>query len=68
MNKIIFIFSNYYIYFYFISNLKKQKITKNELVYDKLMGKPFLVTYQYAAKKIENQTNGKKINKFFMIG
>lgn len=45
------------------------KVTKNELIYDHLMGKPYLVTYEYAAKQIQKLTpNGKRINKFFIIG
>lgn len=31
------------------------------------MGKPYMVTYEYAAKKIEKQA-GKKINNYFIIG
>ncbi|CAF0747107.1 unnamed protein product [Brachionus calyciflorus] len=46
-----------------------KKITKNELEYEELMGKPYLVTYEYAAEQIQRLSkNGAKINKFFMIG
>lgn len=45
------------------------KITKNELVYEHLMGKPCLITYQFAAEQIQRLSkNGNPINKFFMIG
>lgn len=44
------------------------KITKNELIYDHLMGKPYQITYEYAANKIQKQAKQKKITKFFMIG
>lgn len=33
------------------------------------MGKPYLVTYEYAANKIQKQAKpGKKIDKFYIIG
>ena len=32
------------------------------------MGKPYQVTYEYAANKIQKQAGDKKIKKFFMIG
>jgi HAD superfamily hydrolase (TIGR01456 family) len=45
------------------------KVTKNELVYEQMMGKPYLVTYEYAANKIQRQSkNGARINKFYIIG
>ena len=34
-----------------------------------MMGKPYLVTYEYAANKIQRQSkNGGRINKFYIIG
>ncbi len=32
------------------------------------MGKPYQITYEYAANKIQKQAKQKKITKFFMIG
>jgi ribonucleotide monophosphatase NagD (HAD superfamily) len=47
----------------------KKKITKNELVYEKLMGKPYLVTYEYAVSQIQRlNKKSSNINKFFIIG
>lgn len=46
-----------------------KKITKNELIYEELMGKPYLVTYEYAAEQIQRLSkNGNRINKFYIIG
>lgn len=45
------------------------KVTRNELVYEYLMGKPYLITYEYAAEQIQNLSkNGERINKFYIIG
>ncbi|RNA32034.1 cat eye syndrome critical region 5 [Brachionus plicatilis] len=45
------------------------KVTRNELVYEYLMGKPYLITYEYAAEQIQNLSkNGQRINKFYIIG
>lgn len=45
------------------------KITRNELVYTHLMGKPYLVTYDYAARQIQRLAkNGQIIDKFYIIG
>ena len=54
---------------YLIYLLKYQKITRNELVYEEMMGKPFLITYQYATSQLQKQfSNMKPINKFYIIG
>ena len=46
-----------------------KKITNNDLVYDKLMGKPYLITYEFAASQIQKLSkNGALINKFYIIG
>jgi len=45
------------------------KITRNELVYGQIMGKPYLVTYEYASSKIQKLARpGYKIDKFYIIG
>ena len=46
-----------------------QKITKNELVYEHMMGKPYLITYEFASNQIQKLSkNGRLINKFYIIG
>jgi hypothetical protein len=46
-----------------------KKITKNELVYEDIMGKPYLITYEYAANQIQRLSpNGRRVNKFYIIG
>lgn len=46
-----------------------KKVTKNELVYEEMMGKPYLITYEYAANQIQKLSpNGRPINKFYIIG
>lgn len=45
------------------------KVTNNVLEYKNLMGKPYMVTYEYAQNHIQKQSkNGQTINKFFIIG
>lgn len=45
------------------------KITRKELTYHQVMGKPYLVTYEYAASKIQKQAKSEhKIDKFYIIG
>ncbi len=45
------------------------KVTRSELVYRHLMGKPYMVTYEYARKHIQKQVkSGQVVNKFFIIG
>lgn len=39
------------------------------MVYQEIMGKPYLIQYQYAAEQIQRlSSNGKPINKFYIIG
>lgn len=46
-----------------------KKITRNDLIYSQLMGKPYLVTYEYAAHQIQKLAkSGNKIEKFYIIG
>lgn len=50
-------------------NLDEKKITKKQLVYEEIMGKPYLIQYQYAAEQIQRLSpNGKRVNKFYIIG
>lgn len=45
------------------------KITKKKLVYEAIMGKPYLIQYKFAAEQIQRLSpNGKPINKFYIIG
>jgi hypothetical protein len=45
------------------------KVTKNELVYDAVCGKPALMTYEFAVDQIQAlSTNGARVNKFYIIG
>lgn len=45
-----------------------KKVTKNDLVYEVLMGKPCVVTYEFATMQLQKLANGKEIKKFFVIG
>ena len=46
-----------------------KKVTRNDLVYKHLMGKPYLVTYDYAKNHIQKQMrDNQSINKLFIIG
>lgn len=46
-----------------------RRVTNNELVYEQMMGKPFLITYQYAANQIQRLAKpGYVVNKFFIVG
>lgn len=45
------------------------KITKKKLIYEEIMGKPYLIQYRYAAEQIQKLSpNGEKIDKFYIIG
>ena len=44
-----------------------RSITKHELKYEALLGKPYMATYKYATSAIEKLNNGKKFDKFFII-
>lgn len=45
------------------------KITKKKLVYEAIMGKPYLIQYKFAAEQIQRLSpNGKPVNKFYIIG
>lgn len=45
------------------------KITKNDLVYEEVTGKPFMCTYEFSANQIQSLSkNGAKINKFYIVG
>lgn len=48
-----------------------KKITNNDLMYEVFMGKPYMITYEFATiqiQKLSQKKHGKKIKKFFMIG
>ncbi len=45
-----------------------KKVTKNDLVYEVLMGKPCVVTYEFAVMQLQKIANGKNLKKFFIIG
>ena len=46
-----------------------KKVTQNELVYEQLMGKPYIITYQYATDQIQKLAKpGQHINKFYIVG
>ena len=46
-----------------------QKVTQNDLVYEQLMGKPYVITYQYATDQIQKLAKpGRHINKFYIVG
>ncbi len=45
------------------------KITQNQLVYEQIMGKPYLIQYEYSSSKIQKLAKpGYKIDKFYIIG
>ena len=45
------------------------KVTKNDLIYEKIVGKPYLITYEFAANQIQSLCkNGNRVNKFFIVG
>lgn len=45
------------------------KVTNNQLVYEYMMGKPYLITYEYAANQLQRlNKKSERINKFYMIG
>ena len=44
-------------------------MTNKDLVYEVLMGKPWLVTYTFAAEQIQKLAkNGDEIKNYFVIG
>lgn len=46
-----------------------KKVTKSDLKYDVLMGKPCLVTYEFASMQLQKLAlNGQEIKKFYIIG
>ena len=45
-----------------------KKVTNNDLIYEVLMGKPCVVTYEFATMQVQKLVNGKSVKKFFIIG